>query len=87
MRECEKRGGCSLDVTHSLTSQIDVVLVPSYDGGMENWGHILLSSSIALNADDAHLTHLIAHELAHHWIGNAVTVDTWSHICLQVCCF
>lgn len=64
---------------------MDILLVESYEGGMENWGHILISSEIAENGDDSHLLHLIAHELTHHWIGNIVSVSSWSHICLQVC--
>lgn len=64
---------------------MDILLVDSYEGGMENWGHILISSEIAENGDDSHLLHLIAHELTHHWIGNIASVSSWSHICLQVC--
>ncbi|GMT24330.1 hypothetical protein PFISCL1PPCAC_15627, partial [Pristionchus fissidentatus] len=64
-------------------NKMDIVLVDSYEGGMENWGHILISSSLAEKGDDAHLLHLIAHELVHHWIGNAASVSNWAHICLQ----
>ncbi|ETN75885.1 hypothetical protein NECAME_03658 [Necator americanus] len=64
--------------------QVDFILLPDYDGGMENWGHILLSENLATYGDDAHLTYVIAHELAHHWIGNKATVDRWRWICLQV---
>lgn len=63
---------------------MDFVLVPDYDGGMENWGHVLLSENLATSGDDAHLTYIIAHELAHHWIGDKSTVNSWRWICLQV---
>ncbi|KIH69152.1 hypothetical protein ANCDUO_00513 [Ancylostoma duodenale] len=63
---------------------VDFILVPDYDGGMENWGHVLLSENLATYGDDAHLTYVIAHELAHHWIGNKATVDSWRWICLQI---
>ncbi|KHJ93160.1 hypothetical protein OESDEN_06933 [Oesophagostomum dentatum] len=65
-------------------NKVDFILVPDYDGGMENWGHVLLSENLATTGDDAHLTYVIAHELAHHWIGNLATVDSWRWICLQV---
>lgn len=64
--------------------QIDLVLVPNYDGGMENWGHILVSELLASKGDDARLMYVIAHELAHHWIGDKVTVNSWQYVCLQV---
>uniref|UniRef100_A0A7I4YH82 Peptidase_M1 domain-containing protein n=1 Tax=Haemonchus contortus TaxID=6289 RepID=A0A7I4YH82_HAECO len=63
--------------------QVDFIMVPNYDGGMENWGHILLSENLATSGDDAHLTYIIAHELAHHWIGDKATVNSWRWICLQ----
>ncbi|EYB89459.1 hypothetical protein Y032_0232g3067 [Ancylostoma ceylanicum] len=71
------------DNTRLLFLQVDFILVPDYDGGMENWGHVLLSENLATYGDDAHLTYVIAHELAHHWIGNKATVDSWRWICLQ----
>uniref|UniRef100_A0A8R1IHY9 Peptidase_M1 domain-containing protein n=2 Tax=Caenorhabditis japonica TaxID=281687 RepID=A0A8R1IHY9_CAEJA len=64
-------------------NKIDFILVPEYDGGMENWGHITISQSLATTGDDAHLIYLIAHEIAHHWIGNRATIDSWNYICLQ----
>ncbi|CAI2351788.1 unnamed protein product [Caenorhabditis sp. 36 PRJEB53466] len=64
-------------------NKIDFILVADYDGGMENWGHITVSESLATMGDDAHLIYLIAHEIAHHWIGNRATIDSWSYICLQ----
>ncbi|CAB3409805.1 unnamed protein product [Caenorhabditis bovis] len=64
-------------------NKIDFILVPEYDGGMENWGHVIISRHLADNGDDAHLIYLIAHEIAHHWIGNRVTIDNWQFICLQ----
>ncbi|GMS95702.1 hypothetical protein PENTCL1PPCAC_17877, partial [Pristionchus entomophagus] len=65
-------------------NKMDILLVHSYEGGMENWGHIMISSSLAENGDDSHLMHLVAHELAHHWIGNLASVSSWAYICLQV---
>lgn len=39
--------------------QIDFILVPEYDGGMENWGHITVSETLATSGDDAHLIYLV----------------------------
>ncbi|KAK6039524.1 hypothetical protein COOONC_22971 [Cooperia oncophora] len=65
-------------------NKVDFIMVPHYDGGMENWGHVLLSENLAASGDDAHLSYIIAHELAHHWIGDKATVNSWRWICLQV---
>lgn len=35
-------------------------------------------------ANDAHVAYVVAHELAHHWIGDKVTVNSWKWACLQV---
>lgn len=70
--------------TPLLLNKIDLVLVPGYDGGMENWGHILISELLASKGDDARLMYVVAHELAHHWIGDKVTVASWQYVCLQV---
>ncbi|KAK6749930.1 hypothetical protein RB195_002129 [Necator americanus] len=65
-------------------NKVDFILLPDYDGGMENWGHILLSENLATYGDDAHLTYVIAHELAHHWIGNKATEDLTDYISYKV---
>ncbi|VDM63301.1 unnamed protein product [Angiostrongylus costaricensis] len=64
-------------------NKVDFIIVPNYDGGMENWGHVLLSENLASSGDDAHLSYVVAHELAHHWIGGKSTVNSWRWICLQ----
>ncbi|VDL73018.1 unnamed protein product [Nippostrongylus brasiliensis] len=75
-----------MEITLPL-NKIDFVLVPKYDGGMENWGLVMLSENLASTGDDAHLTYVVAHELAHHWIGDKATVNSWRWICLQVSIF
>ncbi|CAD6190756.1 unnamed protein product [Caenorhabditis auriculariae] len=64
-------------------NKLDFILLPNYDGGMENWGHVVLSESLAELGDDAHLIYIVAHEIAHHWVGNKATIDSWQFICLQ----
>jgi aminopeptidase N len=50
-------------------------------GGMENAGCIFYDEN-SLNAD-LHSAHLVAHEIAHQWFGNAVTEADWSHLWLS----
>lgn len=50
-------------------------------GGMENAGCIFYDEN-SLNAD-LRSAHLVAHEIAHQWFGNAVTEADWSHLWLS----
>lgn len=50
-------------------------------GGMENAGCIFYDEN-SLNAD-LRSAHLVAHEIAHQWFGNAVTESGWSHLWLS----
>jgi aminopeptidase N len=50
-------------------------------GGMENAGCIFYDEN-SLNAD-LRSAHLVAHEIAHQWFGNAVTESDWSHLWLS----
>jgi hypothetical protein len=47
-------------------------------GGMENAGNIFYFEG-AVNAKRS-MEDLIAHEVAHHWFGNAVSESDWQHI-------
>lgn len=51
---------------------------------MENWALVIMSEKYTEETNRAQLIYAIAHELAHHWIGNRATVNNWQHICLQV---
>ncbi|CAJ0568584.1 unnamed protein product, partial [Mesorhabditis spiculigera] len=65
-------------------NKVDFLLVPRYVGGIENWGHIVVSEELAApSTNDAHVAYVVAHELAHHWIGNKATVSSWKWACLQ----
>jgi aminopeptidase N len=50
-------------------------------GGMENAGCIFYDEN-SLNAD-LRSAHLVAHEIAHQWFGNAVTEAGWPHLWLS----
>lgn len=70
--------------------KLDLVAVPDFSAGaMENWGLItfrptsLLVSPTSSDRDRRHVTKLIAHEVAHQWFGNLVTMDWWNDLWLN----
>eukprot|EP00124_Ichthyophonus_hoferi_P000392 Ihof_evm2s14 gene=Ihof_evmTU2s14 len=55
-----------------------LVLPPSFPyGGMEN--PMLTFVTPTLLAGDKSMVNVIAHEIAHSWTGNLVTMETWEH--------
>ena len=55
---------------------------------MENWGLITYRTTAILfdeKESDAkyknRVAYVVAHELAHQWFGNLVTMDWWSEVC------
>ncbi|TRM63475.1 peptidase family M1-domain-containing protein [Schizophyllum amplum] len=77
------------DVAYPLP-KLDTLLATSYGGGMENWGLIVTADDTSLVDPDVSdpakqrqvLSH-IAHEVAHNWFGNIVTMDWWSCLYLN----
>uniref|UniRef100_A0A8C6ZU68 Leucyl and cystinyl aminopeptidase n=1 Tax=Nothoprocta perdicaria TaxID=30464 RepID=A0A8C6ZU68_NOTPE len=71
--------------------KLDLVAIPDFQAGaMENWGLItfrettLLYDNQASSARDKKLiTAVIAHELAHQWFGNLVTMEWWNDLWLN----
>ncbi|XP_051862814.1 aminopeptidase N-like [Drosophila albomicans] len=73
----------------------DVLLfasVPSFDiVGMENWGLIFYSEELLVQkpgytdgfVHKEFTCRMIAHEIAHMWFGNSVTLSWWSHLWLN----
>nr|XP_034173930.1 glutamyl aminopeptidase-like [Osmia lignaria] len=71
--------------------KLDLVAVPDFSAGaMENWGLVTFretellqneNTSSCLNTKSVSLT--IAHELAHMWFGNLVTMKWWNHLWLN----
>ena len=71
--------------------KLDLIAVPGgFGGAMENWGAITFFESRLLfdpatNADAARrgIFSLVAHEIAHQWFGNLVTMGWWDNLWLN----
>ncbi len=70
---------------------LDMITIPDFTAGaMENWGAITYRES-ALLVDEDHSSLgnkqwtalVIAHEIAHQWFGNLVTMEWWTHLWLN----
>ncbi|KAI9831218.1 MAG: hypothetical protein M1819_005146 [Sarea resinae] len=71
--------------------KVDLLAVHEFShGAMENWGLITYRTTAVL-FDEAHsdekyknrVAYVVAHELAHQWFGNLVTMDWWSELWLN----
>ncbi|XP_052246472.1 endoplasmic reticulum aminopeptidase 1-like isoform X2 [Dreissena polymorpha] len=77
-------------VKYPLPKQ-DLIAIPDFEAGaMENWGLITYRMADVLYDRDTASTHnkqniavVIAHELAHQWFGNLVTMDWWDDLWLN----
>lgn len=78
------------DIKYPLEN-LDMIAIPDFaSGAMENWGAITYRES-ALLVDEAQssasnkqwVALVIAHELAHQWFGNLVTMEWWTHLWLN----
>ncbi len=70
---------------------LDMIAIPDFSAGaMENWGAVTFRET-ALLVDEEHtsilakqrVAEVIAHELAHQWFGNLVTMEWWTHLWLN----
>ncbi|HEY6597879.1 MAG TPA: M1 family metallopeptidase [Pseudomonadales bacterium] len=70
-------------------AKLDFVAVPTQQGAMENAGLITYSEYAMLFGDNPPLSQqrtfarLAAHELAHQWFGNSVTMKWWDDLWLN----
>ncbi|XP_059643545.1 aminopeptidase M1-like isoform X1 [Cornus florida] len=71
--------------------KLDMIAIPDFAAGaMENYGLVTYRET-ALLYDDKHsaaankqgVANVIAHELAHQWFGNLVTMEWWTHLWLN----
>ncbi len=70
---------------------LDIIAAPDFAAGaMENWGAITFRETALLvdpkhssNANKQWVALVIAHELAHQWFGNLVTMEWWTHLWLN----
>ncbi|XP_049725307.1 endoplasmic reticulum aminopeptidase 2 isoform X2 [Elephas maximus indicus] len=78
------------DISYPLP-KLDLVAIPDFESGaMENWGLItyretslLFDPKTSSASDKMWVTEVIAHELAHQWFGNLVTMEWWNDIWLN----
>lgn len=70
---------------------LDLITIPNFEAaGMENWGAITFREA-ALLVDEEHssiankqwVAIVIAHEIAHQWFGNLVTMHWWTDLWLN----
>ncbi|KAF9559183.1 hypothetical protein EC968_006724 [Mortierella alpina] len=71
--------------------KLDHIAVPDFDSGaMENWGLItyrtvalLYDEKTSAVNDKEQVAVTVAHEIAHQWFGNLVTMEWWEHLWLN----
>ena len=70
--------------------KLDHIAIPGgFGGAMENWGGITYNESIIIHRSDATLGakqtgfSIVAHEMAHQWNGDLVTMGWWDDIWLN----
>jgi len=70
---------------------LDMIAIPDFAAGaMENWGAVTYrESTLLIDEKNSSLGNkqwvamVIAHELAHQWFGNLVTMKWWTHLWLN----
>src|SRR6185369_17963106 len=70
---------------------LDMIGIPDFAAGaMENWGAVTYrESQLLVDAENSSavtkqwVALTIAHELAHQWFGNLVTMEWWTHLWLN----
>jgi puromycin-sensitive aminopeptidase len=78
------------DIKYPLNT-LDMIAVPDFaSGAMENWGAVTYRESALLVDEERSSTTnkqwvalVIAHELAHQWFGNLVTMHWWTDLWLN----
>ncbi len=76
---------------HYPLPTLDMLAIPDFSAGaMENWGavtyreaRLLVDPNHSSAATRQDVALVIAHELAHQWFGNLVTMEWWTHLWLN----
>ncbi|XP_063912999.1 aminopeptidase A-like isoform X2 [Zophobas morio] len=71
--------------------KLDMVAIPDFvSGAMEHWGLVTYRETALLYDSSTHsasnkqrVAEVVAHELAHSWFGNLVTMDWWNNLWLN----
>ncbi|KAM4129174.1 hypothetical protein ACJW30_01G002200 [Castanea mollissima] len=71
--------------------KLDMVAIPDFDfGAMENYGlvtccetNLICDNQHSTAANKQRVVIAVAHELAHQWFGNLVTMEWWTHLWLN----
>ena len=69
--------------------KMDLIAVPNYPGGMENWGAVEFIETILTDSQQPSYSWktkmglIVAHELGHQWFGNLVTTKSWNQLWLN----
>ncbi|XP_078150268.1 aminopeptidase M1-B-like isoform X1 [Carex rostrata] len=70
--------------------KLDMVAIPDFPGAMENYGLVtyqesalLYDEKISSASNKQNVAITVAHELAHQWFGNLVTMEWWTHLWLN----
>ncbi|XP_065223050.1 aminopeptidase N-like [Planococcus citri] len=68
--------------------KLDIVAIPSFRGGMENWGMIVFDENMVILKNDykifeAAVTTIISHEFAHLWFGDLVSPSWYDYLWLK----
>ncbi|MEQ2283838.1 hypothetical protein AMECASPLE_015649, partial [Ameca splendens] len=78
------------DISYPLRKSDQIALPDFYFGAMENWGlvtyretNLLYDPETSSNSDKETTATIIAHELAHMWFGNLVTLHWWNEVWLN----
>ncbi|EDV25756.1 uncharacterized protein TRIADDRAFT_442, partial [Trichoplax adhaerens] len=88
--DCVSYYGKIFNIKYPLP-KLDLVGIPDFSsGGMENWGLItfnevqfLYNLKYATSTNYFYIVETVAHEVAHQWFGDLVTMDWWSDVWLN----